>query len=358
MKTSSAAVRGLLFLAILLVFSNRGLAQLPVPEVHSINPPVVEAGKTTEVTVTGVQLDDLTELVFSNPAIKGKPVLLPESEFWKYPRQNGLRFSVAVPADQPPQTVEARTAGFFGLSTPCPLVIAPSGAKILADSAGAAHHQIATAPELPREALAHGTTDANQVDWWKFSVKKGERLVIHCRGEQINSQADPTLSVVDGRGFELEKNRDTVGRDPFIDFTAPADGDYWVGVYDFFYNGGVNFPYILQVTAQPWIDAVFPPAGKPGQSYRATLYGRNLPGGSPGEGLQIGGKSIETLQVVIQVPATPPPFQFPVGRSREGDPSLLRLSPGKLQSCEDRVFRSRGDRGRYRQGAASPDPAF
>ena len=35
------------------------------------------------------------------------------------------------------------------------------------------------------------------------------------------------------------------GRDPLIDFEAPADGDYVVGLYDFIYAGGGDYYYRL-----------------------------------------------------------------------------------------------------------------
>ena len=281
-------------------------AQLPVAELDSLYPPIIEAGKTSEVTGSGTWLDDLSALVFSSPEVKGDPIWLSETEYRKSPRQDGLRFSVTVPADFPSQVIEARTAGYYGLSTSCPLTIVPSGTRLIADGGGAAHHQIDSAPELPREAYAYGTLDSKQIDWWKFTVKKDQRVVIHCRAGQILSQADATLLLTDARGVELQRDRDTVGRDPLIDFTAPKAGAYWIGVHDFFFNGGVNYPYILQITSRPWIDAVFPPAGRAGETFEATLLGRNLPGGSSGESLFIGDKPIETLRVKIALPKERP----------------------------------------------------
>ena len=305
------------FLTLLIAAPTSLHAQLPSAELHAVSPPVVAAGQTTEISLVGANLDALEGLQLSDPRIKAERVLLPESEFRKQPVQNGTRFRLTVPPDFPEGVVEIRAAGYFGLSTSRPLTIVGSSTELVAD-AGNAHHSIESAPTLPREAVAHGNTDANQVDYWRFSAKKGERLLVHCWAERIDSRADATLKICDADGRALESVRDSIGRDPLLDFTAPADGDYWIGVHDFLYNGGNTRPYLLQLSARPWIDAVFPPAGQQGQVMEATLLGRNLPGGSPGEGLSIDGKPVETLPVRIQVPETPGAPGFEWMRPRSG----------------------------------------
>jgi Skp family chaperone for outer membrane proteins len=287
-KSFVTSLQGLLVAAGILSLPSLTHAQLPSAELHSIHPPVLSAGTSTEIKLTGVNLDLLTGLQFSKPGIKAEPILVPATEYRKQPGQDGTRFRLTIPADQKPGFVEVRAAGYFGLTPTRPVLIIPASETTIADSAGTAHHGIATAPELPREAYAWGTTDTNQTDWWKVTVKKGERLLVHCHAERIDSQADASLKLVDGRGFELETSRDAIGRDPMIDFTSPMDGHYWVGVHDFFYNGGANFTYLLQVSAKPWIDAVFPPAiTQEGSNPDLTLLGRNLPGTKPGESLSV-----------------------------------------------------------------------
>lgn len=287
-RSSVACIQGALLAGGFLSFPSLTHAQFPNAELHSIQPPVLSAGSSTEIKLNGINLDLLTGLQFSKPGIKAEPILLPATEYRKQPGQNGTRFQLTIPADQKPGFVEVRAAGYFGLTPTRPVLIIPASETPVADSAGAAHHEISTAPALAREAYAWGTTDTNQTDWWKITVKKGERILVHCHAERIDSQADASLKLVDGRGFELETSRDAIGRDPMIDFTAPMDGDYWVGVHDFFYNGGANFSYLLQVSAKPWIDAVFPPAiPQQGSNTDLTLLGRNLPGTKPGQSLAV-----------------------------------------------------------------------
>ncbi|MCB1235960.1 MAG: PPC domain-containing protein [Verrucomicrobiae bacterium] len=293
------------------------LAQLPSAELHTVYPAAAAAGQTVEVSLTGANLDELAALRFSDPRVKAEPVMLPASEFRKYPAQDGTKFRVTVPADLPEGTVEVRAAGLYGLTTSRPFRIVAKDTPVVID-AGAPQFSRDTAPELPLEAVACGRTDANQVDYWKFTAKKDQRLLVHCRAERLDSRADATLVVVDASGRELENNRDTVGRDPMVDFTAPADGVYFVGVHDFLFNGSADHPYLLTVSAKPRIDFVFPPAGQQGQVMEATLFGRNLPGGSPGEGLALRGKPIETVSARIPVPASVPAPGFDPRRPAHG----------------------------------------
>ncbi|MCB1207005.1 MAG: pre-peptidase C-terminal domain-containing protein [Verrucomicrobiae bacterium] len=286
-----------------LIFPAAARAQLPSAELQTLNPPVIRAGETTTVTVGGLNLEELTGLAFSNPGIKAEVVA------------GTKQFRVTVPVEAPEGPVEVRADGYFGRSTSRFLTIAAKETPVVADS-GTANHDPVTAPALPLEAVAYGSTDANQIDRWKLPLTKGQHILVHCRSERIDSRADASLILTDSQGKVIATNHNAVGRDPLLDFTAPADGDYLVGVHDFLYNGGAEYTYLLTATTRPWIDAVFPPAGQEGQALEATLLGRNLPGGSPGEGLLLDGQPLETLNVRIPVPAPEGPAPDPATPAR------------------------------------------
>ncbi|NNE92136.1 MAG: hypothetical protein HKN23_10850 [Verrucomicrobiales bacterium] len=243
--------------------------------------------------------------------------MLPESEFRKFPAQNGTKFSVTIPADVLAGTVEVRAAGFFGLSTARPFVIAAKDTPIVPKSGDGT---LEKAPELPREGVGYGQMAANGIDLWKFTAKKGERVLIKCLSEYLDSKADATLIVYNGAKKELERSRDSRGLDPMIDFTVPADGTFWIGVHDYTYLGGATHSYTVTVTSKPHIDFAFPPSVEPGKKARVTLFGRNLPGGSQGSGAEIDGKPLETLEVDITAPAdrSAIPVFFSQGRPSHG----------------------------------------
>ena len=97
--------------------SAAGAAELPNPRLSTIWPPGGSVGTTVEVTIEGDDLDEVTELVFSDPAIVAEPVR-ETRPFAELPEPFTRRFRVAVPADAAPGYREARARGRFGLSTP------------------------------------------------------------------------------------------------------------------------------------------------------------------------------------------------------------------------------------------------
>jgi hypothetical protein len=345
MKPKDLPLFGVIATAVAL--NSAAQAQLPTAELHTVYPPVAAAGQTIEVSLTGLNLDELSALQFSDTRVKGEPVMLPASEFRKYPAQDGTKFKVTVPADLPEGTLEVRAAGYHGLSTSRAFAIVPKDTPVVAD-AGATHHARDTAPALPIEAVAYGRTDASLIDFWKFTAKKDQRLLIHCEAARLDSKADATLTLVNAAGQELERSRDAIGRDPLIDFTAPADGDYWIGVHDFLFNGGPDYGYRLSISTRPHVDAVYPPAGQPGQVVEVTLLGRNLPGGSPGEGLTIDGKPIETVSARVTVPADGAPPRYDFRRPAQGalpgfDFRLPNANPVRLGLAGAPIATEQGD---------------
>ncbi len=258
----------------LLAITGSAHSQLPSPELQAVYPPMAKAGTTVELSVEGLNLDGLKSLLFTIPNVKAVPVILPKNEFRKHPRQKGKSFSVTIPANAPVGLCELRCVSYYGVSNPKILTILGSGEKL---NSTAGTHDLKSAPELKIGEHAFGKFDANQIDFFRFTAKKGQAVTVRCTAEFIDSTGDATLVIQDGAGTTLASNRDFNYRDPLIDFTPPADGNYWIGVHDFTYTAGGT--YHLELTSTPVIDAVFPPFGKAGTTQKFTLYGHNFPGG-------------------------------------------------------------------------------
>ncbi len=274
---------------------------MPYSDLLTVSPALVKAGDTVEVTVTGKDLESLTGLRFSNPKITAAPVVTPADDFFPKPRPVDGKFTVTVPADVPAGVYEVRTVGFLGLSTARPFVVYPSGSAESLEQGD--HSTPETALPLAAGAGALGTLDGGKFDWYRFEAKKGERFFLEVTAERLDAKGDVLLAVADAAGSELESSRHHFGRDPFIDFTAPADGVYFVSLCDSLYGGGREYFYHLRLGRGPHVDFVFPPAGEPGQKRSFTFFGRSLPGGSPGDGWALKGKPLETLSVPLDVPA-------------------------------------------------------
>jgi hypothetical protein len=88
------------------------------------------------------------------------------------------------------------------------------------------------------------------LDWFRFSAKKGQALDVNVYARRLRSPIDTTIQITDAKGNSLASNDDGAGADSVAKFTAPADGNYFISVRDQFGNGGPDFGYRIEVTPQ------------------------------------------------------------------------------------------------------------
>lgn len=272
--------------------------RMPTPQLSSVFPPGGKPGSTVDVTTTGVDLDEADKLVFSHPGITAAVKMSTPTEFEKTAKPQYGQFTVTIAGDVPPGLYQARTIGRFGASNPRTFVVGTLNEII--DQGGN------ESPDKPLEitvgSTVSGRVNPNTYDHLKLPLKAGERVLIDCWAQRIDSRMDPVLTLLSPTGKELARMRDTIGDDPVLDFTAPADGDYTIRLSDSVYAGGPDFVYRLTVAATPFVDFVFPPSAVPGSNGPFTLYGVNLPGGQPAEGVSKQGIPLQKLNVNIPAP--------------------------------------------------------
>jgi hypothetical protein len=87
-----------------------------------------------------------------------------------------------------------------------------------------------------------------EIDYFKFSAKKGAVYDVRCHARQLGSPLDPVLYVGNAQGGALAGNDDSGGPDSYLRFTAPADGDYTLWVQDHLKKGGPDYFYRVEVT--------------------------------------------------------------------------------------------------------------
>ena len=231
--------------------------------------------------------------------IKAKQKTRDPKRYEEGPQPVANAFEITVAGNVPVGTYECRAIGTYGISNPRAFQVS----NVEETREDNNNNNIENAKDLKLGTILNGRSDGNaDLDYYKFTAKAGQRLIFDCWSERIDSLMDATLVVMDREGRELVRNRDTNRRDPLLDFTAPADGEYYLKVYDFLYQGGADHIYRLSANTGPYIDYVMPPAGKPGSKDKFTLFGRNLPGGSP-SGVKIDGIELQKLAVDITLPA-------------------------------------------------------
>jgi hypothetical protein len=273
-------------LAILLIVLVAGVASadLQSPRLDRLFPLGAAAGSTVEVEVSGADLDDPKALLFDHSGITAKPL-------------KDRKFQVTVAADVPEGTYDARVVCRHGVSSPRLFAVSHGLAEILEKEP---NHELATAQAVALNTAVSGTTDGNKDDVFKFPVKKGQRIVLDCQAGKLDSMLDAAMSLTTADGRLLAANGDYNGRDPLIDFVAPADGEYFAAVHDLSYRGG--FPYRLVITDRPQVDFVFPRAVQAGKSQTVTVYGRNLGPGSRPSAWKVGDLALEEKEETVIAP--------------------------------------------------------
>ena len=278
--------------------SSTAWGQLPTTQLSSIFPPGGKFGSTVEVQVAGADQDDLTQLVFSHPGITATQKVAAANEFLG-PQPVNSQFTVQIAGDVPPGVYEARVVGRFGISNPRAFAVGVY--EELVEAGG--NNQSSSAMPIALDKTVNGRADANNRDYFKLPLKPGQRVLIDCQAERVDSRMDATLVAFDPTGHEIARSRDYAGQDPLLDLTATVDGEYIIDLHDFVYSGGGDHFYRLTAHLGPHIDFVFPPAGLAGATSAFTLYGRNLPGGQPAEGVLVEGVRLDKLTVEVPLPA-------------------------------------------------------
>jgi hypothetical protein len=274
-------------------------AQLPNSRLTTLTPSGAQQGTELELTVGGGDLDNNSQLTFSHPGITATPKTTPAGEFDAGPQRVGNVYIVKVDAAVPAGIYDARVSSDFGLSNPRSFAI---GIHPEAKDSGN-NHSLAEAQELAVGSTVNGTADANARDYYKVTATAGQRILFRVDGASIDSRIDATLVLYDAKGQELANNRESVGLDPMIDYTFKTAGEYTIAIHDFIYRGGGEYQYRLIADTGPYVDFIFPPVGTIGSTGEHTVYGRNLAGGQPAEGVAVEGAMLDKLTVQIPMPS-------------------------------------------------------
>src|SRR5206468_5745155 len=105
---------------------------------------------------------------------------------------NDRKFKVTVAADVPAGTYDARLVAKWGVSSPR-LFAVSRGLTEVAEKEP--NDEPATAQAVPVNCVINGTSDQGREDVFRFAAKKGQRLVVECFAQRLDSQLDGLLSL-------------------------------------------------------------------------------------------------------------------------------------------------------------------
>ena len=149
---------------------------------------------------------------------------------------------------------------------------------------------LAAAPEpLKPPVLLNGQVRPGEIDRWRISARKGQRLVISAEARSLNpylADAVPgwfqaVLALYNEKGREVAFADDyRFDPDPVLLYEVPETGAYKLEVRDAIYRGRQDFVYRVSVSEKPFVETVFPLGGRYGHRTLASVSGWNLGGGS------------------------------------------------------------------------------
>ncbi len=86
------------------------------------------------------------------------------------------------------------------------------------------------------------------VDYFKFTAKKGQVFDYECYARRIRSGLDPIMTLHRADGGAIASNDDSRGPDSYLRATIPADGEYLISVRDHLGKGAPDYVYRVELT--------------------------------------------------------------------------------------------------------------
>lgn len=106
-----------------------------------------------------------------------------------------------------------------------------------------------TAPPVAAPLAFNGVVSKpDEMDYFKFTAKKGQVFDLHCYARRIGSPLDPVLYFGQADGNTITGNDDAIGPDSYFRISIPADGIYHVRVHDHLKKGGPDYFYRIELT--------------------------------------------------------------------------------------------------------------
>jgi hypothetical protein len=330
------------------------------PVLVGIDPPGVRAGHTGTWIVTGGGLAGVERFLIADASVE-LLTLEPAADA-------SMRVTVRARPDALPGFYELRAVGPGGISNLLVFrvdTLPESRETEPNDSLDAAN------PVAFPSAVA-GVLAAQDLDWYEFPGRTGERVTIDVEARRLGAPIVPVARLVgpSGRSLALSQPlRDDSG-DCRLSCILPGDGRYRVCVRDALYRGGTRAParYRLRIDDGPFATGLFPLGGRRGATFRVAACGGSLaspwvklltlpdeagaivtpglftgPGGSllaPGRLVAGEGPEVDEPVVARDAPALPRPIAFGttingrIDRPGEIDRYLVAAPPGESVGME------------------------
>jgi hypothetical protein len=97
------------------------------------------------------------------------------------------------------------------------------------------------------------------IDYFKFTAKKGQVFDVHCYARRHGSPLDSVMTLAIAGQNPFVANDDAIGPDSYFRVTMPQDGEYILGITDHLKKGGPTYAYRVEFTSvQPRTELSIP----------------------------------------------------------------------------------------------------
>jgi hypothetical protein len=269
------------------LLASAGLAWADLPVASYIFPAGGQRGQSVEVRVGGLFLHERCGFEIIGPGVQWAAVLS---------RMKTLFFEgpiLPLPESQQAEDYPQDMAGRIRIAPDAPLgarswrLWTSQGASsgpikfVVGDLPEIVEQEIEGDP-IPVEVKLPVTINGRifpreNVDIWTFQAKKGQTITAEVHAARLGSPLDSRLEVIDPQGKRIAENDDAFGADSKVRFGAMTDGRYQVRIQDVQFRGGPAYVYRLTLTADPYVDRVYPLGGRRGSTVAFEIAGQRLP---------------------------------------------------------------------------------
>ncbi len=227
----------------------------PEPPKIAVSVPFVAfAGSTNVLTLRGQNLTNASALRFE-PALPNArwsiraaaKTEVPKDADAKRAGDTQLTVELTLPDDAPPGDARIVVSSPAGESEPHPIAIMARSALEDEREPNGGFKQ-AQPLELGR-TLAGKIGESGDVDVFRFTGHRGQRVNIAVRAAALGSLLDSVVTLHDAEGHTLAINDDRGSNDSQLEIRLKADGPYLVSVIDAHDRGGPLHGYLLAVTS-------------------------------------------------------------------------------------------------------------
>jgi len=283
-------------------------AQTSYPFLYSLYPCGLQRGQTAEITLAGAHnYHQAYQVLIEGEGVRGEVVPPaggwpgPDEKTKAIPQINEIKLKVTAAPDAPLGIRELRVVTPRGVSSVGLIAIGNEPECLEKEP----NNTLEQAEEVTFPITVNGRIQQGEdIDTFKFKAKAGDAItfsVLCARLEDkihdLQTHADPLLTLRDSTGRELASNDDYFRADPLLHYRFEKEGEYFLQIRDVNYAGDPRWTYRLTMTRGPFVTAFLPLAANPGTSLDVTPVGFNLPAGQSAR---------------LEVPANAPPGEFTV----------------------------------------------